>query len=84
MTLTSGERFNTATVFFDLSGSIEGGNSGVTLRQAERINLSVLAGKISGAGTNTFRFRNTADTVDRITASVDQSGNRLAITLNTQ
>ncbi len=83
-TLTSGERFNTATVFLDLSGSIEGGNSGVTLRQATRVNLSVLAGMLSGAGTGLFRFRDTANTVDRVTAVVDQSGNRTSIVLNTQ
>lgn len=52
----------------------------VTLRQALRIVLSVLAGKISGAPTGPLLFRDIGDTKDRITATVDADGNRLSVT----
>ena len=39
------------------------------------------AGKLSGAATTTVVIRNAvADTKDRITATVDEDGNRTAIT----
>lgn len=47
-----------------------------------RILLAEAAGKSSGGGTDTIKFRNQADNADRITATVDQDGNRTAITLN--
>jgi hypothetical protein len=40
---------------------------------------SVLGGKVSGAGTTVEKFRNLADTKDRIVADVDSSGNRTNI-----
>lgn len=43
---------------------------------------SVLLGKVSGAGTGTEVFRDIADTRDRVTAKVDNCGNRLEILLN--
>jgi hypothetical protein len=56
----------------------------VTPRQANRLQLSALAGKVSGAGTATNTFRNAvADSKDRIVATVDSSGNRTAITYDT-
>jgi hypothetical protein len=55
--------------------------TGMTLRQALRLITSATGGKVSGAGTTTITFRNAlADTADRITATVDSSGNRTAIT----
>lgn len=54
----------------------------LTRRQAERIILAALAGKSSGGGTATIKFRNLADDGDRITATVDGSGNRTAITIS--
>jgi len=54
--------------------------TGMTLRQALRLITSATGGKVSGAGTTTITFRNAlADTADRITATVDSSGNRTAI-----
>jgi hypothetical protein len=47
-----------------------------------RIIASVLAGKVSGAGTGTETFRDLADTKNRVVAAVDTAGNRTAITLN--
>lgn len=54
----------------------------LTLEQAVRIALSALAGKASGGGTDTISFRDVADSKPRITATVDNSGNRTAITLD--
>jgi len=47
-----------------------------------RIMLSALAGKASGGGTTTIAFRDVADAKDRISATVDSSGNRSAVTLD--
>jgi hypothetical protein len=54
----------------------------LTRDQANRIILSALAGKVSGAGTGTEVFRNTADSKDRITSTVDVNGNRTVVTLD--
>lgn len=51
-----------------------------TLRQAMRIMLASLAGKLSGAATTTVAVRDVGDSKDRISATVDASGNRSAIT----
>ena len=54
----------------------------LTSRQIQRIMLAPLAGKSTGAGTATVSFRDTADAKDRITATVDDNGNRTAVTLD--
>lgn len=54
----------------------------ITVQQAQRLMLSGLAGKASGAATDTMRFRDLADSKDRIVATVDADGNRLAVTLD--
>ena len=55
--------------------------TGLTLRQALRLVTAATAGKIAGGGTSTITIRNAVvDGVDRITATVDGSGNRTAIT----
>lgn len=53
-----------------------------TLRQAIRIILSALAGKSSGGGLPSIVFRDIGDSKDRIAATVDGAGNRLAVTLD--
>jgi hypothetical protein len=47
-----------------------------------RVMASAMAGKLSGVGTGEIIFRDVNDTKDRITATVDGSGNRTAITLD--
>jgi len=54
--------------------------TGITLRKAMNIALAALAGKSSGGGTATIKFRDQADGKDRISATVDANGNRTAIT----
>lgn len=58
----------------------DGVETGLTPRQAFRLVSAVLFGKVSGAGTGTEVFRDFGDTKARITATVDSSGNRTAIT----
>jgi hypothetical protein len=64
--------------WLDEANTIE---TGVTIRGALRLLAAALAGKISGGGTTTITIRNAvADSKARITATVDSSGNRTAIT----
>jgi hypothetical protein len=45
-----------------------------------RLMASVLVGKVSGAGTGTETFRDMGDTKNRVISSVDENGNRTAVT----
>lgn len=54
----------------------------ITVRQAMRLLIGVLAGKSSGGGTATLKFRDSGDAKDRVTATVDADGNRTAMTLD--
>lgn len=65
-----------AEVAFDRAAGVE---TGLTLRQYLRLTASVLLGKASGLGTDTGIFRDTGDTKDRITATIDADGNRSVI-----
>jgi hypothetical protein len=56
--------------------------SGFTGRQMIRGFAAALLAKASGLDTTTAIFRDIADTKDRITATVDASGNRSAVTLD--
>lgn len=51
----------------------------VTARQSLRLSNAALGGKASGLETTAVAFRDLADTKDRITATVDASGNRTAV-----
>lgn len=53
-----------------------------TLREIVRIIMAVLAGETSGGGTGTLRFRDIADTKDRVVATVDANQNRTGVTLD--
>lgn len=55
--------------------------TGYTAKQAMRLMLSALAGKVSGGGTTSNIFRDVNDGANRIIATVDTSGNRTAVTL---
>lgn len=86
MTLTSGERDAIAAALLDLTNGIE---SGLTPRNALKLALAVLAGKVTGGGTGTELFKS-ADvsggavqgTTTRLTVTDDSSGNRSAITVS--
>jgi len=66
-----------ADALLDRTDGIE---TGRTPRQGLRLMLAALAGKLSGAATTTVVIRDTNDLKDRISATVDSSGNRSAIT----
>jgi hypothetical protein len=53
-----------------------------TLVKLVRLMASALLGLVSGSGTGQVKFRDLGNTKDRITATVDSSGNRLSITLD--
>ncbi len=55
---------------------------GFTLEESLKLILSAVAAKLSGAATVTVIIRAADDTKDRITATVDASGNRSAVTLD--
>jgi len=79
MTLTSGERDAVAAALLDLSAGVE---TGLTLRQAQRVIFAAAGGKLAGAATGTITIRDKGDTKNRITATVDADGNRTAVTLD--
>ena len=54
----------------------------LSLRQAMRLCIAAMGGKASGLDTTTAIYRDSADTKDRITATVDANGNRTAVTLD--
>lgn len=56
--------------------------TGYTFKQATRLIAAACAGKLSGAQTATETFRSLDDSANRITATVDSSGNRSAVTHN--
>lgn len=56
--------------------------TGFTLRDAVALAAASAAGKLSGASTTAVTIRNLTDTVDRISATVDNVGNRTATTYN--
>jgi hypothetical protein len=57
------------------------GSSGFNASQLLQICGGALAGKLSGASTTTITIRNIEDTGDIIVATVDEDGNRSAITI---
>lgn len=53
--------------------------SGFTAAEILRLLASVMAAKSAGGGTTSVTFRDLADTKNRITATVDENGNRSAV-----
>jgi hypothetical protein len=53
-----------------------------TARQSLRLANAANGAKLSGAATTTVTIRDIADSKDRISATVDSSGNRTAVTLD--
>ncbi len=76
MTLQSAERDAMAAALLDLGNAVDG----KTPRQALQIIASVLAGKVSGAGSGTETFRGLDDQHDRVVVTADASGNRTNVT----
>lgn len=82
MALTSGERSTLAATIWTLANAIA---TGISPAKAMLITLeAVAAGKTDGAtgGAGTFHVRDISDLIDRVTATVDEFGNRGAVTLD--
>jgi hypothetical protein len=62
-----------------MGSTIEGS---LDLTELQRLFAAALLGKASGLATTTAVYRDTGDSKDRITATVDASGNRSAVTLD--
>ena len=75
----SGYVLSAAGVDAILDEAVEGTT---TFRQMLRVFMAALAGKSTGGGTVTLTFRDVVDGKARITATVDEDGNRTAITLD--
>jgi len=54
----------------------------LNFKDVVRLIMATLLGKVSGAGTTTITFRNTPDSKDRVVATVDEVGNRSAVSLD--
>jgi hypothetical protein len=68
-----------ADALLDRTNGIE---SGWTVRKVLRVVFSALAGKLSGADTTTVNIRDVSDSKNRLSATVDENGNRVAVTLD--
>ena len=68
---------NNVAVSDILAGVVEGT---ITVKQALQATIAFAAGLASGGGTATLKFRDQADTKDRITMTVDANGNRTVVT----
>jgi hypothetical protein len=62
-----------------LAGVVEGA---YTVNDVLKLMASIAAGKASGLDSNAPVYRNLGDTLNRISATTDASGNRTAVTLN--
>jgi len=65
---------------FTLEADIEGD---LGIRELLKLFTAVLANRSNGGGTNTISFRDYINSKNRIVASVDENGNRLNVTLDT-
>jgi hypothetical protein len=79
--VTGGGSFPTPT---QISTAVwgEAAETGTTTKEALRLILASQVGKLAGADSTTITIRDINDLVDRIVATVDESGNRLSVTTN--
>ena len=82
--VTSSASNTIADGLLDRADGVEPASGGTerTVREALRIMLSSSAGKVSGADSSTITFRDLNDSLNRIVATVDENGNRSALTYN--
>lgn len=77
---TAGLVDNTAVSAANIWDLPDGVEANLTPRQALRLAVAVMAGKLSGAPSGPIVIRDLADTKDRVTATVDGAGNRTGVT----
>ena len=82
--VSSGTINSIADGLLDRADGVEPSSGGTerTVREALRLILSACVGKLSGAATTTVAIRDTNDSKNRISATVDSDGNRSAVTLD--
>ena len=73
------DALNDITVADIIAGVADGSYD---LQEMMRIMFAALSGKSSGGGTTTLTFRDSGDAKNRITATVNSSGDRTAMTLD--
>ncbi len=78
------ERPDRALSSYDPLSQPDGVEPGFTLRDCQRLALAVLGGKTTGMqpGSQTAIFRDPNDTVDRLTVTKDDFGNRANVVLD--
>ena len=76
---TGGICYGFKAVTAPLSLVVDNDETDISVDGAFKLLLSVLTGKSSGGGTATIVFRDIADSKNRISATVDGTGNRTAI-----
>lgn len=78
--------FETSAQALSLGGSAVSATTilegSITWEQALRIMFSALASKVSGVTTTTERFRDAADSKDRIVTTLDANGNRTNVVVD--
>ena len=82
LTVSIGSRPSADDIAQAVWGMENGIETGWTPRQIMRIVAAVLAGRVSGAGSNAPVFRDVTDTKPRVSATTDASGNRLAVSVD--
>lgn len=84
ITVTTGSGLSAAqdTKLTEMHGELRSIESGFHHSWIMRVLLSALAGKLSGAATTSVAIRDYSDTKDRISATVDEHGNRTSVTLD--
>lgn len=80
--LTGAQRYSIGDIDPDdmFTSNVEGL---ITVQEALAVLLAYTLNKRSGGGTVTLKYRNNADTVDRITQTVNENGEVTATTLDT-
>lgn len=76
MTLTAAANNAVATALMDLAAAVDG----YTPRQVLRLLAAGAGGETDGAPAGPFHVRDLANTKNRVTAAVDEAGNRLTVT----
>ena len=71
---------NTTAIPSEVWGKIV--ESGLSAEEIVKVMASALAGKASGAGTGTVKFKGLDGSTDRIISNVDGTGNRLSVAVD--
>jgi len=82
LTVSIGARPSAEDIAQAVWGMDNGIETGWTPRQIMRIVAAVLAGKVTGSGSNAPVFQSVTDAKPRVEATTDASGNRISVNLD--